>query len=144
MTETVKPKLSDAMRLADEMGLPDLQNEFVAGIVDDWGGEKPPCCAIAGANIASGRVRIEPVNRVVPHWQQLAVQRTGGFDYPKRFPKCPASNEVPPEGESFGCSYSGSGSTRSRIIHLYDDHGWSRTEIADWLDSLETPAGAGK
>lgn len=39
--------LSDALRKADEMGLPDLRRQFIEFDPAKWGGEKPPCCAIA-------------------------------------------------------------------------------------------------
>ncbi|MDE2104175.1 MAG: hypothetical protein KGL39_43460, partial [Patescibacteria group bacterium] len=52
-------KVSEAMRLADEMGLPNLRRDFIAQCLLMWEGEKPPCCAIGGAAVASRDFRFE-------------------------------------------------------------------------------------
>lgn len=125
-------KLSDAMRLADEMGLPDLRESYVSNAPGLWGGEKPPCCAIGGANIATGRTTITVIGDEEMQWtseEGLPIESVDGFDFPDIETYCPV------------CS------ARDRyvdvqIVHLYDDHKWSRTQIADWLDSLEVGDGA--
>lgn len=122
-------KLSDAMRLADEIGLPDLRRKFVQRHTLLWAGEKPPCCAIGGANIAAGHVWIVPFDGMVPHEQMVAASSTEGFDgIPTGSVKCPGG----------GCDEVGVEAVV--IICLYDRHDWSRTRIADWLDTLDVPA----
>lgn len=119
-------KFSDELRLADEIGLPDLRQAFVMVDTREWGGEKPPCCAIGGANIASGRVRIVPdENGHVPNAQCLAANKRPQLhhtsDVAHDWTYCPVCRYDEP--------YS------ALVIHLYDNHLWSRTQIADWLDA---------
>ena len=60
-------KFSDALRLADQLELPDLRGSFIQVKVSKWGGDKPPCCAIGGANIASGLVVIDTFRDVTTY-----------------------------------------------------------------------------
>ena len=60
-------KFSDALRLADQLELPDLRGSFVQVKVSKWGGDKPPCCAIGGANIASGLVVVDTFTDVATY-----------------------------------------------------------------------------
>jgi hypothetical protein len=119
-----EPTFAEALRLADEMGLPDKRQAFIEADTRLWGGEKPPCCAIGGANIASGRVQIVPEHGWVPLRQIHAASDWSwiGKQTRRRCPSC---------GRSVGFQEGGV------IAHIYDDHKWSRTQIADWLDSME-------
>jgi hypothetical protein len=115
--------MMDAMRLADEIGLPDYRGDFVHRYARDWGGEKPPSCAIGGANIAVGRAVISPDDDGwVPSTQHIAAGHWWGpVGILTDCPVCALANAYP---------------LHQLTAHLYDDHEWSRTQVADWLDAL--------
>ena len=125
-------KTSEALRLADEMGLPDRHGVYVEGAVRNWGGEKPPCCAVGGAAIAAG-LRITPEKGVVPAWQISAATRPNTSDWAA----LPNAVACPVEGCYRNEKWCGD---TGIISHLYERHRWSRTRIADWLDTLEVTA----
>lgn len=153
-TEVAKPKLSNALRLADAMELPDLRGDWLETNVDHWGGEKPPCCAIGGANIASGRtpivtgegvdddglMKINQEGEAVERWARAEgrIESLSGFvEYDEWLDRLDSSFDLvicpAPPSE---CAQPGQGRYLDNIVvHLYDDHLWTRTEIADWLDS---------
>lgn len=128
-------KLSDAMRLADEMGLPDARGQWVSKHVSEWEGEKPACCAIGGANVAVGNLsfsQLSPDGDVRTDLQRAAS--TEGFDVPnvsRSWLRCP-HKRCYASGRDFGPH----SQLRDMVAHLYDDHAWSRTTIADWLDTV--------
>lgn len=117
---TKRLTFSEAMREADRMGLPDRRGFFIELDVSAWGGEKPPCCAIGGANVVAKGVEV------------IDARVFGRMMYevsPKALLKkilCPACVECV-------------GAANWVVPHLYDSHLWSRTHIADWLDSIFTP-----
>lgn len=122
-------KFTQALRMADELGLPDLRNQFIEERLQKWNGEKPPCCAIGGANIAAGLFEFDAV--ITPSdetWLTVAsVESATKHSYiPARMVACPHSACV-----------AGKGLMSVRIAHLYDDHEWSRTRIAEWLERVE-------
>lgn len=123
-------KLSDAMREADRLGIPDLRGRYIETIVSKWGGEVPPACAIGGAAIAAG-IKYEFIETIggtplaltdatVDQSMQPAVDDVDRLDFP-RDRRCPVC-------------YQECQAIREVIICLYDSHEWSRTRIADWLD----------
>ena len=116
-------KTSDAMRRADELGLPDLQGGFIQEYSGDWNGEKPPCCAIGGAAVVTHGVELDEEgwlkNRSIyatpetSDWERIAHRDESS---------CPVCTKY--------------GSISASIVCLYDIHLWSRTQIADWLDTI--------
>lgn len=135
-------KFSDALRLADEMELPNLRQNYVERTMENWGGEKPPCCAIGGANVAAGRVTydwhgderwdgknqgFEPIHKLTSTAELTFQQYWGPV----------LAEDVNCPGE-FGEGHCGAlyQELSEAIIHLYDSHEWSRTRIADWLDEV--------
>ena len=125
----------EALRRADEMGLPDLRMMFIQPYIRRWEGEAPPCCAIGGAAVASGDFKFELDSvgqrltrdseasaRRAPtcsNWEDIASK----LDYQIACPATPCPDGLP------------ASSLYSLVQHLYDDHGWSRTQIADYLDA---------
>jgi hypothetical protein len=116
------------MRLADQMGLPDRRASFIEGDLSKWEGEKPPCCAIGGASVASRSFQFEStVDQILSDeslnsarfinachdWHEFVAYRVYAC------PVCPIIKD----------------SAYRACIHLYDAHLWSRTQIGDWLDS---------
>ena len=117
---------SEALRLADEMGIPDLRHTFVEARLKFWHGEIPPACAIGGANIAARKVTLEPY----PGTQTLSpltVRACGADNFGLLLGgevPCPACKKHRP-------------AERYWIIqNLYDGHKWSRTRIADWVETV--------
>ena len=129
-------KFTQALRLADELELPDLRGQFVQLYLKDWGGEKPPCCAIGGAAVASGQVAIGFEDSPFGDTVLLALT-----DEAIHSAESPTFDDAVfsdlqwdlvfqcPEGD-----YPQGMSLKTIVIHLYDHHLWSRTQIADWLD----------
>ena len=123
--------LADAMREADRLGLPDHRNDWIEENTTQWGGDLPPCCAIGGAAIAAGLVAIVPEGGLVPVDQYYALgdAQWHFVDIEDEAIVCPSCAEGNPEQIPLFMT-----------MHLYDHHNWSRTQIADWLDSLEVQA----
>lgn len=130
-------KFTDALRLADELEIPDQRHTFVIADISKWNGEKPLCCAIGGANAAAGKTIIEvreheprylTVDSIVSfrnwsHWPALATPFSG-----RRPSICLSSG--------LGCEprVSVAGNMAGAVIHLYDKHNFSRTQIAEYLE----------
>lgn len=114
----------------DEMELPDLRGKFVELDTSKWGGEKPPCCAIGGANVAARRFEFEVDEDGWLTFQsrESARRRDGLVDFSSSRINCPYST----------CVQSAGVAAYAIIIHLYDYHLWSRTQIADYLDTILT------
>jgi hypothetical protein len=126
-------KHSDAMRKADELGLPDRRGVWVSRFPSEWAGEKPACCAIGGANVAAGNLSFAQGVGVITTDPDRAMS-TDGFDVPnvsRSWLRCPHKRCY-----ASGRDYGPHSQLRDMVAHLYDDHGWGRTQIADWLDSL--------
>lgn len=124
-------KVSDAMRLADEMGIPDARHMYIERNIATWDGERPRCCAIGGAAVASGsfRMKVDSFGYLIPDSASSAMDLTRcddriNFARP-RLVDCPCG-----DGIRLKHRY-------QAAIHLYERHKWSRTQIADWLDSLD-------
>lgn len=129
-------KLTDAMRLADKLEIPDLRKGYIEMRVVAWGGEKPPSCAIGGAAIAAGLW--SPEFTVAPDGEQWLTSLS---QYSAAFPDAFGLGEIQnaidfccPACENRESALRGWQYLRQVIIHLYDDHLWARTQIADWLD----------
>ncbi len=120
-------KLSDAMREADARELPNLRFRFIQVAKDRWGGEKPPCCAIGGANVVRG-IPFKFNGKLLAQDSAFAAQ---AIDWAELAP-CDAEWTCPVS--PVACL--GSKDTLNTITHLYDHHLWSRTQIADWLDEV--------
>jgi hypothetical protein len=138
-------KLSEAMRLADELELPELRGEYVAQVVEKWGGEKPPCCAIGGAAIACGgwqpefiesyggkRLVLTGTAYVSAMMPQVDDAELLSRQCRRQCPVCRARfyERFPQRGWTF----------RYYIEHLFDQHKWSRTRIANWIDNPRAKA----
>lgn len=120
-------KFTEALRLADEMGLPDLRCNFIEADTSKWVGEKPPCCAIGGANVASRAFVYETEDGRLTHSSYASA--------------CGDDNEWLNRTAivmDCGCKTQVSALARRAITHLYDYHEWSRTQIADYLDTILT------
>lgn len=117
-------KLPEALRLADAMELPNARGHFITINVSEWGGEKPPCCAIGGANIATRAVTIEIENGQVTNETVSAAQKyywwftAASSEFFSMKCPCDSRRDTVPH----------------TVMHLYDVHNWSRSRIADWLD----------
>lgn len=127
-------KLAEYLRLADEMGIPDLRNGYIHSVVDNWEGELPPSCAIGGAAVAARDFQYESFqiyNRTVltDESSKSAENVPSAEDWDlveNTYTWCPLR---PCQEIKLPIT--------SMVIHLYDDHSWTRTQIADWLDSIE-------
>ena len=121
---------AEALRAADRAELPDLRNSYIEASVAAWGGEKPPCCAIGGAALMSGvMMEFSADNRLVVNEDKFFRPLTSDWQAVGNMKvTCPAC--LP---STYPRAWQGVGD--AAIAHLYDVHGWSRTEIADWLDS---------
>lgn len=110
---------TDYMREADGRELPDLRMAFIEYDTAKWGGEKPPCCAVGGANICAGVPYVVGEDGFVLRGMQV--------------------NSVPEwldaASISGKCHLCGSAMHHGWPPHLYDEHGWSRTQIADYIDA---------
>ena len=132
----------EALRRADEMRLPDLRMMFIQPYIRRWEGEVPPCCAIGGAAVASGDFKFELEDFTLQlhsggqrltrdsertsysapscsNWEDVARK----VDYAIACPATPC-----PDGYRSNSLY-------ELVVHLYDDHEWSRTQIADYFDA---------
>lgn len=114
--------LSASLRKADALELPDLRCSYIDPHVANWGGEKPPCCAIGGANVADGNVEMQFVGKE-PVLSANSVIAAQEWRWPNLVTWCPA------------CTVTGS-ELENLVAHLYDSHEWSRSQIADWIDTL--------
>jgi hypothetical protein len=113
MTKT----FTDYMRDADILQLPDLREGYIELNLRLWDNEKPPCCAVGGANLAAGvNLGITSDDTVLEGGRALmvGVQPSWILKLSEPCPECVV--------DAFS------------IIHMYDDHEWSRTKIADYLD----------
>lgn len=121
-------KFADALREADARGLPDLRNRYIAHDIRKWVGEKPPCCAIGGAAVVSGSFEFEtePESDYLSRHSYMSAQTADRCEDWKAIQKVVAGCPACPEKDT----------TYYTITHLYDDHEWSRTQIADWLDEV--------
>ena len=122
-------KVSEAMRLADELGLPDLRNGFIQVYTPGWKGEKPACCAIGGAAVASRSFQFEARDdgmlTYVAQMSATSANRCEDWKSLRRWRRqCPVCKR-------------GQSTAYGVVMHLYDRHWWSRTQIADWLDATE-------
>lgn len=112
---------TDYMREADAREIPDARETYIQDVVSQWHGESPPCCAIGGANVASGSVPLDHRHGLLSGSALVKAQRMPQW-LSRRRPHCPACGQGPKGG-------------RTVVTHLYDDHFWSRTLIAKWLDA---------
>ena len=122
----VKPRLTDMLRKADLLELPDTPGVYIEAYTSLWGGEKPPCCAIGGANVARGE-QMDIVDGKITNilsFMTLEHMEVDNIKVPARCPVCGKNRAVLNQLES--C-----------VIHLYDDHRLSRTEIADMLEGAD-------
>lgn len=121
-------KFSEALREADARGLPDRCAAFIARDTREWMGEKPPCCAIGGAAVVSGsfQFEVDPESGYLMEHSRLSAQTADRCDDWKDIVHgtswCPMCRYKDP--------------TYNMVMHLYDAHLWSRTQIADWLDEV--------
>lgn len=155
-------KTSDALRLADELGSYRIIGDFVETSESMWATarraartskrryinpEIPPTCAIGGAALASRAFSIyqEPPlgswdsgwridgNPEVPDtddWELINRDRGYNVICPKR---CVSQGDK--HIHRMFSSY------RDAIIHLNDTHNWTRSRIADWLDTQDLSCG---
>lgn len=128
---------AQAMRRADDLGLPDARKDFIVECILDWEGhERPPCCAIGGAAFAAGQeiewCVVEGVQYVA---NAAAFERVPTSDWEHIAYRL----AIPPE-YSYNDEVGKALTIYRIIIDLYDEAGWSRTQIADWLEGvLEGP-----
>lgn len=118
-------KLSDALRLADEMGLPQIYETYIEVDSAKWGGEKPATCALGGAIIAAGLWRAEVEHGLVKDANHL-------------YKSLPAEWVVLRGADPLCCPVPPCGvinDSASMVIHLNDAHHWERSSIADYLDA---------
>ena len=116
-------KTSDALRRADELGLPNLKKKYILENSHEWGGEKPPCCAIGGAAVVTRGVELKEDGWI----KDKSIYSTPETDDWERIAHRDTSNCL---------VFTKYGSISTSIICLYDNHLWSRTRIADWLDTI--------
>lgn len=121
----------EALRAADIAELPDNRFNFVSLTTSKWGGEKPPCCAIGGANLMGGKAFIEVDSRD----SKLTIESYTSFSRVADAWPCLGQ----PTNIQFcwicrGKPLSSVKSMDRLVIHLYDFHEFSRTEIADLLE----------
>lgn len=121
-------KFSDALREADARGLPDLRNRYIAHDTRKWVGEKPPCCAIGGAAVVSGSFEFE-MN------QESGFLSGHSYHSAETADHCEDWEDIV-QGTSWCPVCHIKGATDDIVVHLYDTHLWSRTQIADWLDEV--------
>lgn len=121
---------SDAMRKADELGYPNRHEEYMEQNKSKWVDGIPQCCAIAGANIVLGNVDItaEPDLEGCLPWAEVRKCWVLPKGLEKVVQGCPSGEE---------CKYTHNCSIEFWIIHLYDDHKWTRSQVADWLTPIE-------
>lgn len=115
---------AQAMRLADELKIPNLRAHYIERYVPYWFNEKPPCCAIGGASLVCGtKPKIEG-NNVKNASDFVDINSTDWYDIKDAITSNPAVATSLREKQ-----------TVEHIIQdLYDNYGWTRTEIADWLE----------
>ena len=123
----------EALRRADGMGLPDLRMMFIQPYIRLWEGEAPPCCAIGGAAVASGDFKFQSVGQRLTLGSERsarsALSCSNWVDVARKVDYAIACPATPcPDGYRSNSLY-------ELVMHLYDDHGWSRTQIADYLDA---------
>ena len=120
---------AQALRLADERGLPNNRGAYIRAAATNWKGEKPPCCAIGGAALVSGvgiKWRAGLKTPIVANIDDFKTPLTSDWEQIKdKFVTPP----VPMSGKP---------RVRHVIEQLYDRHYWSRTQVADWLDTVLT------
>lgn len=125
-------RVSDYMRLADQLKIPDRRRGFIEQFTIKWKGEGPSACAIGGASIASGHCSVELTEDGRMLTSKSIEQSTSvpdaedwmEFKYVHYLLKCPAC----PDGITQNTNFF------EMTIHLYDDHRWSRSQVADYLD----------
>ena len=134
-------KFSDALRLADQLELPDLRGSFIQVKVSKWGGDKPPCCAIGGANIASGLVVIDTFRDVTTYTRKgkEIIEKYVFLTYNSKLSR--ADHWFNSEKIVFCMICERLSIPRDRfdliglVVHLYDNHLLSRTLVADYFDT---------
>lgn len=121
-------KFTEALRLADEMELPDSVGQFMVYKIEEWDGEKPPCCAIGGADIASRNVTYKIRDNIRAY--NIELFTSSFLEMSERY-----DDEGLPD--SLSCPFH---LTKipfpliELIAHLYDTHLWTRTKIAEFLE----------
>lgn len=125
-------KFAEALRLADETGLPDLRGSYINPDISEWSNEKPPCCAIGGAAIVSRTFvfELDEGGVLTDDSRMSATDAQNCEDWSSilgGWVKCPVEHEDLHQDRI-------KRTIKNTIIHLYDSHLWSRSKIADWLD----------
>ncbi len=112
-------KLIEALREADRRGFPQIKHFYFEPNTSKWSGEVPPSCALGGALMAAGMIHVELNNNMesVADSSMPEEWRMGGV-------QCELCGEADYHD-----------SNDSFIPHLNDDHGLTRTEIADYLEA---------
>ncbi len=134
--------ITDAMREADRRGMPVIRGQFYPVLPRDWEGEQCPTCAISAANLVAGNGSLRVVTET--YWDTpFPVTREDGvvqscelFDDAKELGI--GSVIITRKALRRQCPICDASCWGQNIItHLFDIHTWSRTQIADWLDSLK-------
>lgn len=130
-------KLSEALREADRRGIPNIRGNFWSSRKNMWNGEMWPACAIGAANVVAGNARLVRYND--KFHIEGTINQLWGFEYSQAIHYvCPAyDEEAIYQKQKCRCHLRYPGGMKHSIIHLYDFHRWTRTQIADWIDSLE-------
>lgn len=129
-------KLSEAMRLADEMSIPNRRRSYIETDTRKWKGKLPPSCAIGGANVASRYFVCSTCeDGLLTSQSHATAVPIGHFDGVEPFLEIAPFVECP-HNHRQRCCPSESDELVDIIIHLYDDCRWSRTRIAAWLETL--------